>query len=87
MHKGYSGPPPGSKAMALAVHRITIEAVRDGRHSPTVYHFCGGCRKRVASYYYRTTAGVELCPDCADEIGQGPRADEVRFNPKSGHAN
>ena len=68
----------------MSFHVIPIEeieaimrtAIAEGRHCPIEQWrtICGGCGQWVDAIWYTTTAKERLCAECADEIGQGPKA-------------
>jgi hypothetical protein len=52
---------------------IFAKAIAEGRYNPHKKFFCEGCYREVDRLYHFTD-GKHICPDCADEIGCGPKA-------------
>ncbi|MBC8107735.1 MAG: hypothetical protein H7Z14_14175 [Anaerolineae bacterium] len=58
-------------------------AIRVGTFARHVQHFCEGCRQMVDSIYYVVPGSHdELCPECANKAGHGPKQDAERLNGK-----
>lgn len=69
----------GSPEMRAAVQKSIDNAIAEGRHSKRVYAVCYDCRRQVDGIYYINFQGAELCAECSDKIGMGPKADAAKL--------
>ena len=58
------------------IRAIEDRAIAEGRHCRIEDHrfLCGGCGSWVKSISYGTIDRKDLCADCADKIGKGPKS-------------